>query len=101
MFMEPAAAARFAPDRPLPQLLYDSSDLRIVVFGFVAGQVLAAHTSSSTVVMQVLSGSGRIAVGDEERAAAPGHMAVSPPYVPHAIAADTDMQVLAIIAPRP
>lgn len=100
MLIEPAAAARFGATRPMPQLLYDSSDVRLVVFAFRAGQALEPHTSTSTVVMQVLEGQGRISVGIEERAAGPGQVFVCPPNVPHAIAAETDMKMLAVIAPR-
>lgn len=103
MFIDPRAAARFAPDRPLPQLVANTAGMRAVVFGLEPGQAIPPHTSTSTVLMQAVEGRGRFRVGDEERAVRPGDVAICPPRVPHALAADSDSRliVLAIIAPRP
>lgn len=103
MFVNALVAARFDPQRPLAQLLSDSQDCRLIVFGFGPGQEIPAHTSTSTVAMHVLLGRGQIRVGDRERKVSPGDLAVCPPHVTHsmAAAADSRMVVLAVIAPRP
>ncbi len=99
VFIEALSAARFASDRPIPQLLFDSSDVRVVVFGFKAGQVMEPHTSTSTVLLQVLTGQGRIGIGDDDQVAAPGQVVICPPNVLHFMSAETDMTVLAVITP--
>lgn len=103
MFTNVRNVARFDPNRHIAQLLKDNHDCRVVVFGFEPGQTLPPHTSSSTVLMYVVEGAGRFQVGEEEQAVAVGDLAICPPSIPHALAADPDKRlvVMAIIAPRP
>lgn len=103
MFINVKTAARFAPERPMTQLISENDDSRIVVFGFEPGQAVSLHTSSSTVLMHVVEGSGTLQVGSEVRSVSVGDLAVCQPDVPHALAASPGerMVVLAIIAPRP
>lgn len=103
MFANLKAAARFAPDRPITQLIHENQDCRVIVFGFEPGQAVPLHTSSSSVLMQVIEGQGRFTVGDEERPVGPNDLAFCPPNVPHALAAGADNRliVVAVIAPRP
>lgn len=101
MFANLREKAAFSEVKYQTRLIHDSDDARIVVFGLLPGQVVPAHTSTSTVLMQVVSGQGRFGVGDVEQNVGPGEAAVCPPNVPHSMAAETEMIVLAVIAPRP
>ena len=101
MHFEPLEAARFAPDRPVSQMLLDSPDARLVVFGLEPGQEVPPHTSTSTVLMQALQGEGSFTVGAAEFPAAPGCLAVCRPNETHGMKAKSRMVVLAVIAPRP
>ena len=61
---DPAAVAREAvaahPARPAIAVVHDAPDARLVAFRLAAGQAVPVHTSVSSVVLHVLSGSGLV-----------------------------------------
>ena len=90
------------PDRPATALLHDSADARIVMFRIESGQEVPVHTSTSTVLLVVVSGTGTVAGGDAERRVGPGDIVAYDPQEPHGMRADGEQFVIAaIIAPRP
>ena len=106
--LRPAAAARAAaatrPDRPATAVLHDSPDARVVVFRLGPGQRVPPHRSPSTVLLQVLEGTGMISGEESERAAAPGEVAVFPPNALHGMRAPAEgdeLILMATITPRP
>ncbi len=103
---EPAAVARAAvaahPDRPAISLMHDGPDARLVVFRIGAGHSVPVHTSASTVVLQVLSGSGLVNGIDGEREVSAGMLVAFEPKESHGMRATTEeLTLLAVIAPRP
>ena len=103
---DPVAAARDAvaahPARPAMALIHDGPDARLVVFRIAAGQALPVHTSPSTVVLHVLSGSGLVSSAGEERAVSAGTVVTYEPREPHGMRATTgELILMAVIAPRP
>lgn len=102
MFAEALARVRFDQGRPAQQLLYDTQDFRVLLLGLRPGQEIPLHTTTSSVLLQIVSGSGQVQIGEEVRAVSAGAVAVCPPYHPHSLTAgDEDMTVLAVIAPSP
>jgi quercetin dioxygenase-like cupin family protein len=108
VLLRPADAARAAaatrPDRPATTVLHDSPDARVIVFRLGPGQQVPPHRNASTVLLQVLEGSGLISGAEGERAAAPGDVAVFAPNALHGMRAPADggeLIILATIAPRP
>jgi quercetin dioxygenase-like cupin family protein len=104
--LDPMAAARDAvavhPARPAMALIHDGPDARLIVFRIAAGQALPMHTSPSTVVLHVLSGSGLVSGADGERAVSAGTVVAYEPQEPHGMRATTgELILLAVIAPRP
>ena|SRR5688500_14144882 len=102
----PGAIARdakaFNPAKPAMALVHDCDDARVVVFRIAPGQAVERHVTRSTVVMHVLSGTGTISGGDDERAVEPGMMLTFVPGEAHGMrASDDELVVLATIAPRP
>lgn len=95
------AQVEFLPDRPRTKLLHDTENLRLVLFCLKAGQEVAPHTSSSEVILLGLSGSGRFTTGNGETAFSAGSIGLCQPNQPHGFRAETDLVVLATIAPRP
>ena len=93
--------ARFSAERPITQLLHDSPNARLVIFGLEAGQEIHAHVSPSEVYMHVVEGKGNVLVGDVRHPASAGDLFVCGPNVPHGFGAGTRMVVLATITPRP
>lgn len=91
----------FSDKKYVSKLLYDSEDIRLVLFCLNAGQEVPAHTSDSRVVMTVVEGEGSFIVGDKTPAVKPGYIAVCEPNESHGMSAKTKMLVLAAIAPAP
>ena len=103
---DPAAVARTAvaphPGRPAMSLMHDGTDARLVVFRIAAGQSVPVHTSGSTVVLHVLSGSGLVSGSDGEREVSAGAVVAYEPQEPHGMRARTEeLCLLAVITPRP
>ena len=98
-----AASARPAhPDRPAMEVLHDSDDVRLLVFRIAPGQAVPVHRSPSSVVLQVLSGSGLVQHAEGEVPVSPGAVLVYAPGEPHGMrAAGEELTLLAAIAPRP
>lgn len=97
-----AANATAQPSRPATALIHDSSDARVVLFRIDPGQQVAVHTSASTVLLVVVSGSGIVAGGEDERAVRAGDIVTYDPREPHGMRADSEQLVIAaVIAPRP
>lgn len=104
--LDPADAARAAvaahPDRPATALVHDARDVRLVVFRIAPGQAVPSHTSRSTVVLQVISGGGLISGPEVEIPAAAGAVIAFEPGEEHGMRAlDSELVILATIAPRP
>ena len=103
---DPAAVARTAVaahrDRPAMSLIHDGTDARLVVFRIAAGQSVPVHTSGSTVVLHVLSGSGLVSGREGEREVSAGKVVAYEPQEPHGMRARTEeLTLLAVITPRP
>ncbi len=83
-------------------VVHDAPDARLVVFRLAAGQAVPVHTSVSSVVLHVLSGSGLVSSADGERDVRAGMVVAYEPKEPHGMRALTEeLIVLAVIAPRP
>lgn len=91
------------PARPATSLLLDTPDLRLVVFRLAPGQEVPAHTSTSSVTLQVIGGRGLLSGGDGEvRQCAAGQLVTYEPNEPHSMrAVDEELLLLATITPRP
>jgi quercetin dioxygenase-like cupin family protein len=103
---DPAAVAREAvaahPGRPAMAIVHDAPDARLVVFRIAAGQAVPVHTSASTVVLHVLSGSGMVSGREGEREVSAGMVITYDPQEPHGMRAPAgELTLLAVIAPRP
>jgi len=91
--------AGITPDSIISRTVYQGTTLRIIVFGFAAGQELSEHTSSKEAVLHFLSGEalvtlGKAAEGGETTAAGPGTLIRMRPGLPHTVVAQTDTIML-------
>ena len=91
-----------APGRPATTLVHDLPAGRLIVFRLEPGQRVEPHTSPSTVILVVASGSGLVLGADGERSVRAGHVVTYAPNEVHAMRAlSHPLVLLAIIAPRP
>jgi len=74
--------------------------LKVIVFGFAAGQVLSEHTASVPAIIHILEGECEITLGSEKHSsAAAGSWMHLPPKMPHSILAKTPLRMLLIMLP--
>lgn len=99
MFFNVAEAVPAPGQKPSHTLVSSNPDCRVVSLQLAPGQAIAPHSNPATVLMIVISGEGRIQVGEEIRHVSPGHLAICPPDVVHGLeaAASAGLSVLAVI----
>lgn len=85
---------QFADNGIVSRTLLRTANLRVVLFGFAAGQELTEHTSTQHAVLQVLSGTGEIRLNGKPHAAQAGDLIYLPPHLPHAVQATTRLSLL-------
>lgn len=97
-----SAAPPARPDRPATRVLHDEPNLRVIAFHLLPGQTVPPHKNASTVLVQVITGSGRFAGEDADATLRAGESAVYRPQETHSMEALAEPLVFhAIIAPRP
>lgn len=85
------------PDGTLSRTVYQDERLKVVLFGFAAGQELSEHTSSTPAIMHFLDGEADVTLGADRIVAAQGtwvHMAAQ---LPHSIRARTPVRLLLLL----
>jgi len=88
--------------RPATAVMHDAPDARVVVFRIEPGQEVAPHTSTSTVLLSVVSGSGTVSGASGESSVGAGDLVAYDPGELHGMKAGTEQLVLvAVITPRP
>ncbi len=81
----------------LSQTIHDDDTVRVVLFGFAAGEELSEHTSSMPAMMHVLQGEARIVVGGDGYDAQPGAWVHMSPRLPHSLHAHTPVIMLLVM----
>jgi len=81
-------------DGTLSVTLQQNEHVKVVLFGFAAGQELSEHTASVPAVMHQLSGHASWRLGERELDARPGAWAFMPAGQPHALTARTPCVML-------
>jgi quercetin dioxygenase-like cupin family protein len=81
-------------DGILSRTLYADDRLKVVGFGFAAGEELSEHTAAVPAVMHFLSGEADITLGGDHRAAAAGAWVHMPAGLKHSVRAKTPVVML-------
>lgn len=93
---------RFDDEKIVIEILHSCQDMRMMLINLSPGQGLPAHTSSSSVSLQVVAGNAELLSGCDWVPAGPGTIRFYPPQEPHGLRALTEpVTVLATLAPRP
>jgi quercetin dioxygenase-like cupin family protein len=69
--------------------LHQDEHLKVVLFGFAAGQELSEHTASVPAIIQQIQGEAQWRLGAQTISAVPGTWVHMPAHLPHAITAQT------------
>jgi quercetin dioxygenase-like cupin family protein len=81
-------------DGTLSRTIYHDERLKVVLFGFSAGQELSEHTSSTPAIMHFLLGESDVTLGPDKVAANAGAWIHMPAQLPHSIRAKTPVVML-------
>ena len=84
-------------DGTLSRTLYQDESVKVVVFGFSAGQELSEHTAARPAVLHVLKGQIALTLGSKRHEAAAGTWVHMPPNLPHSLRAETPAVVLLLL----
>lgn len=74
-------------DGTLSRVLYKDDDVRLVVFAFDTDQELTEHTASMPAIIQVITGSCRLGLGDTSITAVPGTWVHMDAHLQHSVVA--------------
>lgn len=93
---------RFAEDHVVSEVLHSCQDMRVILISLQPGQAVSPHTSSSSVCLHVIRGSGEMLVGCGWAPATTGMLRFYPPGETYGVRAESEpLVVLATLAPRP
>jgi quercetin dioxygenase-like cupin family protein len=96
-FADLAAEVEPPTDGTLSRTLYQDDRLKVVLFGFAAGQELSEHTASTPAIMHFLRGEANVTLGAENLSANAGTWIHMPPQLPHSIQARTPLVMLLLL----
>ena len=81
------ALATVPVDSIVSRTLTQTPTVRVILFGFAAGQELSEHTSSMIATMHFLTGQATVTLGEDQFEVGPGAWVQMPPKLPHSIRA--------------
>ena len=85
------------PDGILTRTLYADEQVKVILFGFEAGQELSEHTASMPAILHFLQGEARLTLGQDEMEAHAGTWVHMPANLQHSINAKTPVILLLLL----
>ena len=96
-FVDLAAEVEPPSDGTLSRTLFKDDRLKVVLFGFAAGQELSEHTASTPAIMHFLRGEAEVTLGDESTTARAGTWIHMTAQLPHSIRAKSPVVMLLLL----
>ena len=84
-------------DGTLSRTVFHDERLKVILFGFSAGQELSEHTASSPAIMHFLRGEADVTLGSDQLAASAGTWIHMPAQLPHSIRTKTPAVMLLLL----
>lgn len=84
-------------DGILSRTLYTDEQVKVVLFGFGAGQELSEHTASMPAILHIVQGEARLTLGDDSVDARAGTWVRMPPELRHGVYAKTPVVMLLLL----
>ena len=84
-------------DGILSRTLFSDEHVKVVVFGFDAGQELSEHTVSTPAIIHIIQGEARLTLGDDSIEAQAGAWVRMPPELRHSVHARTPVVMLLLM----
>jgi quercetin dioxygenase-like cupin family protein len=96
-FADLAAEVEPPADGTLSRTLYQDDGLKVVLFGFAAGQELSEHTASTPAIMHFLRGDAEVTLGADCVEAKAGTWVHMTAQLPHSIRATSPSVMLLLL----
>ncbi|MEM9555903.1 MAG: cupin domain-containing protein [Acidobacteriota bacterium] len=96
-FADLAAQIEVPVDGTISKTLYRDDRLKVVLFGFAAGEELSEHTAATPAILHFLDGEAVLTLGDETREAGLGTWVHMPARLPHSISATAPTKMLLLL----
>lgn len=96
-FADLAKQVDIPPDGILSRTLYSDERVKVIVFGFDAGQELSEHTASMPAILSIVQGEARLTLGSDTLDAGAGFLAHMPAQLPHSVQAKTKLVMLLLL----
>jgi len=84
-------------DGILSRTLHEDEQVKVVLFGFGAGQELSEHTASMPAILHIVQGAARLTLGDDSVEAEAGAWVHMPPELRHGVYAKTPVVMLLLL----
>jgi quercetin dioxygenase-like cupin family protein len=81
----------------LSRTVFNDDSLKVVAFGFSAGQELSAHTAPMAAILYFVKGEAEVTLAGEKMQARAGSLVHMPPQLPHGIVAKTPLVMLLLM----
>lgn len=92
-----ALVPEIPPNSIISRTIHADDHVKVVLFGFAAGQELSEHTASQPAILHILQGEGHLTLGEDTLAATTGTWAYMPPHLRHSIVAKTPLVMLLLL----
>jgi len=96
-FTDLAQEITLAQDSTISRTLHQDEHIKVVLFGFAAGQELSEHTAAVPALLHFLEGEAEVTLGDRTIEARPNTWAHMPARLPHSIRARTPVKMLLVL----
>jgi quercetin dioxygenase-like cupin family protein len=99
----PNLASEIEPptDGTLSRTVFQDSRLKVILFGFSAGQELSEHTASSPAIMHFLRGEADVTIGLDKLTASTGTWIHMPAQLPNSIRTKTPVVMQLLLLKHP
>jgi quercetin dioxygenase-like cupin family protein len=84
-------------DSIVSRTLHSDDDVKVILFGFAAGQELSEHTAAMPAMLYFVQGDANLTLGEDSLAAQAGTLAHMPAHLPHSIVAKTPVVMLLLL----
>jgi quercetin dioxygenase-like cupin family protein len=84
-------------DSIVSRTIHSDHDVKMVLFGFAAGQELSEHTAAMPAMLYFVQGKADLTLGKEALNAQAGTWAHMSPHLPHSIVAKTPVVMLLLL----
>lgn len=81
-------------DGTISRSVHQDDSIKVVLFGFAAGQELSEHTASMPAMIQIILGTAHVTLGGQALTAGPNSWIHMPANLPHSIRAETQVVML-------